>query len=427
MNELVDPEDSTGPARPEKLTVDFYEEPDGIAIRKNRGGGPGCFLSLWLIGWTVGCVALIGQAIRDPALGTFAFALPFWASWLLVAGMLVRIMFGKETLLLRRDKALFLRTALIKLSSRSVPREEIQNFRECRSTHTENDARLWGIEMVTLGKPLRFAFRLPDVERAWPIHQLNRYLLATDADIQQKFVQSAATSSSDSTSTGSISSNSISGSSAISAGTLAVCETLDHERTIAEPPTDSNWLLTDESDGLAVWQRGRLNIGSFFGALFLNAFWNGVVSVFVMVLLGVMPNNNPPRGLEWWALFVFLIPFEVIGLGMFAMLIFILLEPFRSTVWRFEDNRIKRQTRWPVYCRTRVWDVLKLDRLELRRSRSDDSRPQRLTEIASSAPFKLAFIAANNVDLCGIENLTEGDARWVARLVLERRAKWFGK
>jgi hypothetical protein len=50
-----------------------------------------------------------------------------------------------------------------------------------------------------------------------------------------------------------------------------------------------------------------------------------------------------------------------------------------------------------------------------------------LTEIASSAPFKLAFIAANNVDLCGIENLTEGDARWVARLVLERRAKWFGK
>jgi hypothetical protein len=82
MNDLADPDAVRGPARPEKLTVDFYEEPDGIAIHKKRGGGPGVFLLLWLIGWTVGCVFLGAEVVKNPAAGTIAFAVPFWASWL---------------------------------------------------------------------------------------------------------------------------------------------------------------------------------------------------------------------------------------------------------------------------------------------------------------------------------------------------------
>src|SRR5262245_34091166 len=164
MNQAIDGDSGRGPARPETLTVDFYEDPEGIVIHKKRGGGPGGFLLLWLIAWTVGCIVLAVVFIKNPALGNLAFAIPFWASWLVVAALLVWIMFGKETLLLRRDAALFRRTALIRISSRFVPRAEIQNFRECRSTYTEDDQCLWGIEMVTLGKPLRFAFRLPDRE-----------------------------------------------------------------------------------------------------------------------------------------------------------------------------------------------------------------------------------------------------------------------
>ena len=184
MNELADSHAAPGPARPEKLSVDFYEEADGIAIHKRRGGGPGLFLLLWLTGWTVGCVVLVAQVIKEPAIGTFAFAVPFWASWLLVAGFLVWIQFGTETLLLRGDKVLFLRKAFITLSTRSVPRGEIQRFRECQSQHTENDQHLWGIEMVTIGKPLRFCFRLADQERDWLIHQLNLFLAATASDPQ---------------------------------------------------------------------------------------------------------------------------------------------------------------------------------------------------------------------------------------------------
>src|SRR5438105_1520346 len=167
MNEPALSAASRGPARPDRLTVDFYEEPDTLVIHKRHGGGPSVFLLLWLIAWTVGCVALLVHVLKEPSLGMFAFALPFWASWLFVAGLLVWMIFGKETLFLDRDEAIFRRTAFIRLSSRIVPRKEVQSFQECRSSHRENNEYLWGIEMVTLGKPLRFAFRLPDRERAW--------------------------------------------------------------------------------------------------------------------------------------------------------------------------------------------------------------------------------------------------------------------
>jgi hypothetical protein len=47
--------------------------------------------------------------------------------------------------------------------------------------------------------------------------------------------------------------------------------------------------------------------------------------------------------------------------------------------------------------------------------------------LAGPLPFELALVSSNNIDLCDIGNLTEGEARWMARFVLERRPKWFVK
>src|SRR5438477_8869892 len=94
-NERVLLEALGGPARPACLTVDFNEEADTLVVRKRSGGGPWVFLSLWLIGWTVGCVVLLANFLADPTIWLFAFALPFWASWLFVAGGLVWMIFGK--------------------------------------------------------------------------------------------------------------------------------------------------------------------------------------------------------------------------------------------------------------------------------------------------------------------------------------------
>jgi hypothetical protein len=406
---------SQGPARPERLTVEFYEEPDTVVVHKRRGGGPWAFLLLWLLGWTVGCVLLLVQILKEPSLGMFAFAVPFWASWLLVAGLLVWMLFGKETLFLDRDEAIFRRTAFIRLSEIIVPRKEVQGFRECRSNHSENDKYLWGIEMVTLGKPVRFAFRLPDRERAWLIHQLNRFLEASGPDAPRQFLRPPPT----------IARNASSHESSFSKRAPVAPELLTFESTLAEPPTDCSWHLTEDSDAFALGQKGRLNIAALAILLFLNAFWNGIVSVFVMVLFGLMPINNAPQGWQWWGLFVFLIPFEAIGLVIFGALGFVVLEPWRRTAWRFDWDRIVRQTRWPVYCYTRAWQVLHLDRLELRRRRGSNSSAP--TDLTGEMPFELAFVTSDNVDLCDIRKLTEGEARWLARIVLERRRNWFSK
>ena len=373
---------------------------------------------LWLIGWTVGCVGLAVVFIKDPQIGTLLFGIPFWASWLFVAGLLVWMIFGKETLLLRRDAALFRRTALINVSSRLVPRAEIQSFRECRSTHTENDHHVWGIEMVTLGKPLRFAYRLPDRERAWLVYQLNQFLASTKPDGDENCPPPAAP-----TTNVAIAANLVQPDT-----TLAACETLTIEHTLAEPPTDCDWSFDDEVSAFTFSERGRLQIGLVMGLLFINAFWNGIVSVFLCVLFGLMPQNNAPQGFEKIGLFVFLIPFEAIGLAMLAALVAALFEPVRRTTWRFEPDRIVRQTVWPVFRRTRAWNVAKLSRLELRRNRENDARRMRpslnANNLAGEVPFELAFVSDNNNDLCSITSLTEGEARWFASIILTQRPKW---
>jgi hypothetical protein len=421
MNEPVPTDASLGPARPRRLTVEFYEESDALVIHKKRGGGPWPFLLLWLIGWTVGCVFLLVNVLRDPNLGNLAIGLPFWASWLFVACLMIWTMFGKETFLLSRDEAAFRRTTLVRLSSRVVPREEIQTFRECRSSHTENDRYLWGIEMLTLGKPVRFAFRLPDLERAWLIHRLNQFLTKSPPSQERLVVQSAVT----------LSHHTSTGDYSVAGKTHVATEVLAFETTLAEPPTDRNWHVTDDPDTFEFRQRGRLNIGPLAVLLCINAFWNGIVSVFVMVLFGLMPGNNAPQGGEWWGLLVFLIPFEVIGLGMFAALVITMLEPWRTTTWRFESERIVSRLRWPVFSYTRTWDVIRLDRLELRRRNSNDSRGLRFskatTDTTAETPFELALVSGENVDLCEIDDLTEGEARWMARIILDRRGKWFSK
>jgi hypothetical protein len=405
------------PARPNVLTVEFYEQADALMIRKRRGGGPWAFLLHWRVGWTVGCVFLLVNTFKDPSIGNLAFGLPFWASWLLVAGTLIWMLFGRETLFLGADEAVFERKAFVRFSSRVVPREEIQVFRECRSAHTDNDERLLGIEMLTLGKSLRFAFRLPDGERAWLIDQLNQFLTTSSPHREVPGSQAAPSLQE-------------SKGNASPERTLGPTEVLSYERTLAAPPTDCSWRLADDSVAYVLWQQGRVNVGQLAGLLFVNLFWNGIFSVFVMFLFGLMPLNNAPVGWEWWGLLVFLIPFEVVGLAMFAGLILMVLEPWRRTSWQFGEESIVRQSRWPFFRWTRSWIMPRLDRLELRRLNPSGRHSQRFSESigdpTGTLSFALALISSDNVDVCEIKSLTEGEARWMARIILKRRSRWFG-
>jgi hypothetical protein len=83
-----------------------------------------------------------------------------------------------------------------------------------------------------------------------------------------------------------------------------------------------------------------------------------------------------------------------------------------------------------VYCHARSWEVGRLGRLELRRS-GNHSRRQRFSDMTADmtgqTAFELALVSDDNIDLCEIDDLTEGEARWMARIILERRPTWFGQ
>ena len=248
------------PAQPEKMLSRIMQNPRGFAVIVGRGRGAGWFLLLWLIAWTVGCVFLLGMVIKEPTISNFMFGVPFWVSWLAVAGFLIWLWFGKETLLINPDKVLFLRQALITISTRAIPASEIQGFRECLSRHTENDQHLRGIELQSAGKPLQFGFRLPERERKWLLHELNLQL-AQHCRID---VQSLSEPPDDFFEDDE--------------------EVLTPESSAKDPPSDSSWELIDGIDeystshGVQIRQRGRWQIVTLFILLFINGFWNGPVA-----------------------------------------------------------------------------------------------------------------------------------------------------
>ena len=71
MNEASLSDTSRGPARPERLAVDFYEQPDALVVHKRRGVGPWVSPLLWLIGWTAICVMLLAHVLNEPSLWAF--------------------------------------------------------------------------------------------------------------------------------------------------------------------------------------------------------------------------------------------------------------------------------------------------------------------------------------------------------------------
>jgi hypothetical protein len=434
MDDANDPDDTgdldgslNRPSRPEEpddLSVDFHRDGDALVISRSGGSrGVGCFLLVWQTGWTIGCVALLGMVISDPSLGTVAFAIPFWAAWLAVGSVLVWNYFGKEVFHLSPLGAGYSRHALVNLSRREVPLEEIRGFGS-HSSDISSDSATPHIEMRTLGEPLRFCGNLGAAERSWLIAQLREHLARLTGGPEP------ATERQTERQTTRLREADTGGEPAAKPktrrkGARAVALAADD---LAERPSDCRWQSDDDFQSIGFTARGRFSVGAFFGLLFINAFWNGIVSVFVLVLFGLMPggDNAAPQGTEWWLMFLFLIPFEVVGLVMFSALASAAVSPFVRTTWRFDRYAIVRRRGCFGLRGTRTWEVDRLSRIELRRKKKGEAMP--VSEIGTNrdtAGFKLAFFGPGKKVLCTIEDLTEGEARWIGGIVLRNRPSWF--
>ena len=398
--------ESRGPARPESLSVELTESENSITIVKRRGAGRGgLFLLLWLIGWTVACVVLVGMVWKERTLFSVMFALPFWIAWFAVAGFLAWQRFGKEMFQLDDRGVYFERYLWIRIHSREVPRKEILSFRQCQSVHTENDVYLYGIEVETLGKPLRVLFDLPDNERVWIVYRLSR-LLGANQNLESEvsvFFASPEVENSD-----------------------FANAVLTESNTLKDPPSDCRWLFERDSQAMRFVRYGRIDWGSLLGLLFASLFWNGIVSVFLLSLFGLGPEEDGPVGAEWWGIFVFLIPFVVIGLAMIGGVLYNLLEPLHSTVWEIGRSSITRSSSWPFVRFTKEREIDSLDRLEMKAEEGGLKANQFLPQAKTSGThYALILIDSGNKECCTIDNLTQGECRWIAFRIFAERPKWF--
>ena len=103
-----------------------------------------------------------------------------------------------------------------------------------------------------------------------------------------------------------------------------------------EQPERGTVTLTRRVNALTFARAGwrDFSLGSLLGTAAICLFWNGIVGVFVYVLVtGEAEQDTGGNG--FWFLFFFLIPFEVIGLGLLVAFLAVLVTPLTSRSWTF--------------------------------------------------------------------------------------------
>jgi hypothetical protein len=416
------------PAKPQRLQARIDRTAGELRfVYHRRQWGIGCFLGLWLTGWTVGCVVLIGLAFHEPSVFTFLIGLPFWSAWVFTVCVCLSSIFLREQFVLDASGASFLRQVVVTLRRRYVPLHEIKSFKDfSEQVNSESGAVEHGIELQTAGLAIRFGQGLPEQERRWLLHELRHQLaeLRLRDDHERPEVN-------------------------VSNGDPTITIRPPVTETHYTPPSDCRWERDDRTGGVAFTQRGQMAWTAAFTLLFVTLFWNGIVSVFLFGLFGYSApfdfeltngeiqeplereehreqlDHEAPDGAMWWGALIFLLPFVAIGLAISVALLFVLLEPLRTTVWNFSDDSIECSITRAGLGRSWNYPVDRLDRLELREhsNRSNTFRVQFPQEGATCR--QLTIVNKQNVEVCTIDDLTEGEARWMADVILRERDAWF--
>ena len=221
----------------------------------------------------------------------------------------------------------------------------------------------------------------------------------------------------------------------------------------ADKPVGTSWKMSADFDTIEFKRRGRWTAG-LIGTLFVAAFWNGIVSVFVCALWGVigaednapstpdaaaiqktenpeaeqgvvktdqglfeslkdkhMIVNDKPEpffGRQWWIMFCFLIPFEIIGLALIWAFLSQLFAPFTTQSWMFNSNKAVRKRTLFGFPFIQRFDMMEFSYLEIHHYKYQPNANK----------DELTFYDRNDRKILTIKNLSRAEARWIANEVL---------
>lgn len=362
------------------------------------------FILLWLAGWTVGCVALAGAVFIGGHFAMIPIALPFWGGWILVAGWVTNLFFGKTRI--RLDSGGFESdwNCLFVHRHKRIAADEIRRF-EIHGQQGSKGSQTFSLRVVCrLEKDADYS--IPSGGGVWETlcEELNGTLaiLVNDPTIADE-------------------------SSVPEKTGLKRPEPipfpLDSKPQGIEPPDGSAWKFETEFDSFDFRKRGVFSLSNCCSSLFAACFWNGIVSVFILGLCGVIPSSESLQGGIWWLLFFFLIPFEIIGLVLIYAFFTNIMEPFRVTKWSFRFGQAAFQSGFAGATTFSLggWSSMTV-RLtsDLEDEQEDCLDEDDIQWYDEDYSWELAFLDSDEKPLATIDGLYKSEALWMADVVLRQ-------
>lgn len=387
------------PPQPSSRRVRIEEMGGDLELSFRQRAGCGIVLVLvWLTGWTAGCVLAVCAAFAQPCVQTFLMAPPFLASWVVAFVLLFWGVFGVERVRLGFDGLEYQAVALIPLWQRWIPLAELKSVRADFTSYQVNERNLPYLKFETLGQPLCFARGISEEELHGLVERLNRCLEALRPSELAK------------------------NECAIGESETGRGELLQPAASPLEPPSDSRIAIHADLETIAfVWQ-GNWCPNAIWATTLLHLFWNGLVGLFIYQLIQDFH----------WLLFFFLIPFEIIGLLFCAAWFAALTAPVWRLTWTFGEREIVRRLSVSDAEATVInlgwskrFNVQSPVRIELRRREGQKGTASFWALLSHpDGEYNLSLLDGEDKQWLAIKDLTEGDARWFADVLLRAFPSW---
>ena len=390
--------------RPSRCRTRIDELGSRLELRSARlSAGHGCavaFIAAWQAGWSAGCVMLLANAAADPSPMNVLIAIPFVTAWFVISGVLASLLFGYQRLRLDPQGLHYEFHAVVPLRRRHVPLEQLKQAVPAIGRATSQSSAWACLRIETVGKPVDFGSDLDPEELHWLVQRVNqrldglkpRRIIIGDRSLDAESLQDERQRPE------------------------SGAETLVLAARPLVPLSDCRYMLESDIEELRFVRAGRRSLATIGGLTFINLFWNGIVSVFVLEFV---------RDFRW---LMFFFPFEAIGLAMFGAWVLALAAPAWRERWRFGRDEIAH--RWSLFglSWTRRYRTEPFDRIELnmRSTLSGASRQSAVSVLTETGgDYLLSFISRDERIALQIKSLTEGEARWIADQVLRARPECF--
>lgn len=407
------------PQRPAKAHTQLRETGDGVEFDVKPGAGfVKIFLSLWLAGWTIGCVALAHKVATDFKWIMLLFAVPFWAGEVFVAGLLVHMYTGVERLRINHQGITLDQSSALK---RRVQQTSFSQLRKLevgdRIYDSDTDAKCYGLRIETSELPMVFGLNgmgpnLTIDEARWIEHEA---LLAVGTFGGEEVFDRLASGR----------------------GSVARLRELDdigpsNQKNVTDLAPVGPIQIFDEPSGVRLIRPAVFTFGAFAGVTFIALFWNSIVGVFIWALI-----FDPPPGIMRVFLFLFLIPFELIGLLFIFAWFATLLAPIRDQVWIFASDQIV--TRWRMLgvslwsrsvpgatVQRIVAEPARLEGLALKvAAKNPDALRRAQEQLRDRGGWQIAVYSDTDQPVLTVPLLTEEQTAPIEAALRRRLPKWF--